>query len=347
MRKLFLLLLIIAGSVTAVDAQTKFLDKVTTTNPGIKGKVTFSPTAGFKQYSWDDDTRVNEGATFELMTRELAKDDIGLLCVKIKIIDDNGSGKFNGKVGFMYGASTSLSDDMDYTAERIKGGGSSSSSGGNYMDRATTTYPKVYGKVTFSPTAGFKSTGHDDATRVNEGATFELLSREMIKDDIGLYTIKIKIIDDNGSGKYNGKSGYMYPASTTISDFTDYTSERIVGGPKSISEVNSSGGDDEDSGNSFTDQVASTFPGIKGRVTFSPTAGFKQFGWDDNTRVNEGATFELLSRKMAKDDIGLLCVKIKIIDDNGSGKFNGKIGYMYGASTSLSDRMDYTTNKIE
>jgi hypothetical protein len=346
MKKLFLLLLIITGSIATAGAQTTFLNKVSTTNPGIKGKVTFSPTAGFKQYSWDDDTRVNEGATFELLTRELAKDDIGLLCVKIKIIDDNGSGKFNGKVGFMYGASTSLSDDMDYTTERIKGGGSSSSSGGSYMDRATTTYPKVYGKVTFSPTAGFKSTGHDDATRVNEGATFELLSREMIKDDIGLYTIKIKIIDDNGSGKYNGKSGYMYPASTTISDFTDYTSERIVGGPKSISEI-SSGGDDEDSGNSFTDQVASTYPGIKGRITFSPTAGFKQFGWDDNTRVNEGATFELLSRKMAKDDSGLLCVKIKIIDDNGSGKFNGKIGFVFGASTSLSDRMDYTTNKIE
>jgi hypothetical protein len=50
---------------------------------------------------------------------------------------------------------------------------------------------------------------------------------------------------------------------------------------------------------------------------------------------------------MAKDNIGLYCVKIKITDDNGSGKFNGKVGYMYGASTSLSDRMDYTTGKID
>lgn len=346
MKKIILLLFIIAGTINSASAQTKFLDKVETTSPGIKGKVTFSPTAGFKQYSWDDDTRVNEGATFELMTRELAKDNIGLYCVKIKILDDNGSGKFNGKVGFMYGASTSLSDDMDYTSGRITGGGSSSGSSSSYMDRASTTYPKVYGRVTFSPTAGFKSTGHDDKTRVNEGATFELMSRDMIKDDIGLYTIKIKIVDDNGSGKYNGKVGYMYPASTTLTDYTDYTEERVVGGPKSLSEV---GGGSSDSGDddSFADQVVSTYPGIKGRVTFSPTAGFKQFSWDDNTRVNEGATFELLSRKMAKDNIGLYCVKIKITDDNDSGKFNGKVGYMYGASTSLSDRMDYTTGKID
>src|SRR6476620_5152644 len=101
MRKLILLLFIVAGALNTATAQTSFLNKVESTYPGIKGKVTFSPTAGFKQYSWDDDTRVNEGSTFELMTRELAKDNIGLYCVKIKILDDNGSGKYNGKVGFM------------------------------------------------------------------------------------------------------------------------------------------------------------------------------------------------------------------------------------------------------
>jgi hypothetical protein len=350
MKKLFLLLFVIAGTVTAASAQTKFLDKVETTSPGIRGKVTFSPTAGFKQYSWEDETRVNEGATFELMTRELAKDDIGLYCVKIKILDDNGSGKYNGKVGFMYGASTNLSDNMDYTTGRITGSSpkvadSEDDGGGNFMDRATSTYPKVYGKVTFSPNAGFKSSGPDDSNRVNEGATFELLSREMIKDNIGLYTIKIKIIDDNGSGKYNGKSGYIYPASTTLTDYTDYTEERIVGGPKSLSDV---GGGDGDSGSGgFQDRVSSTYPGVKGRVTFSPTAGFKQFSNADNTRVNEGATFELLSREMIKDDIGLYTIKIKITDDNGTGKFNGKIGYMYPASTNLSDYVNYTSERVE
>lgn len=354
MKKLFLLFVLVASGITAATAQTKFLDQVETTNPGIKGKVTFSPDAGFKTSSWDDVTRVKAGATFQLMTRELAKDNIGLYCVKIKIIDDNGSGKYNGKVGFMYGASTTLSDYMDYTSGRIKGSPSEDVSsndddddGGNFIDRAPTTNPKVYGKVTFSPNAGFKQFSHDDAARVNEGATFELMSRSMVKDNIGLYTIKIKIIDDNGTGKYNGKVGYMYPASTTITDYTDYTSERVVGGPKSLSEVTGGGGDEDDDNGGFANQVSSTFPGIKGKVTFSPTAGFKMNSWDDNTRVNEGATFELLNRKMAKDDSGLYCVKIKIIDDNGSGKFNGKVGYMFGASTSLSDRMDYTTGKID
>jgi hypothetical protein len=338
MKRITSLLLLLVFGVATSFGQTKFLDKVKSTYPGIKGTVTFSPTAGFKQYSWDDNTRVNEGATFELMTRELAKDNIDLYCVKIKILDDNGTGKFNGKVGFMYGASTSLSDDMDYTTGRITGGGSSS--GGSFMDRATTTYPGVCGTVTFSPNAGFKSSGPDDSNRVNEGATFELLSREMVKDNIGLYTIKIKIIDDNGTGKYNGKSGYMYPASTTLTDYTDYTAEQIVGGPK----CGNSGGDDDDS---FQDKVPSNYPDIYGKVTFSPTAGFKQFSWDDNTRVNEGARFELLNKEMVKDNIGLYTLKIKITDDNGDGSFNGKVGYMYGASTNLSDRMNYSTGRID
>ncbi|UPT68410.1 MAG: hypothetical protein M0D57_07190 [Sphingobacteriales bacterium JAD_PAG50586_3] len=71
------------------------------------------------------------------------------------------------------------------------------------------------------------------------------------------------------------------------------------------------------------------------------------YSWDDDTRVNEGATFELLTREMAKDASDLYRLKIKIIDDNGSGKFNGKIGYVYGASTNLSDRMNYTTGRID
>ncbi len=207
------------------------------------------------------------------------------------------------------------------------------------MDRATTTYPGVCGTVTFSPNAGFKSSGPDDSNRVNEGATFELLSREMVKDNIGLYTIKIKIIDDNGTGRYNGKSGYMYPASTSLTDYTDYTAEKIVGGPK----CGNSGGDDD----SFLDIVPSNYPDIYGKVTFSPTAGFKMNSWDDNTRINEGARFELLNKEMVKDNIGLYTLKIKITDDNGDGSFNGKVGYIFGASTSLSDRMNYTTGKID
>ncbi|UPT68409.1 MAG: hypothetical protein M0D57_07185 [Sphingobacteriales bacterium JAD_PAG50586_3] len=343
MKKFTILLFLLAIGIAGVNAQTTFLNKASSTYPGVKGKVTYSPTAGFKQYSWDDVTRVNSGATFELMTREMVKDNSGLYCVKIKIIDDNGTGKFNGKVGFMFGASTSLSDDMDYTTGRIKGGSSSSSSSGGFLDKAKSTYPGVCGTITFSPTAGFKQYSWDDVTRVNEGATFELLTRTLVADASGLLCVKIKIKDDNGTGKFNGKIGYVFGASTSLSDNMDYTAERIDGG----SACSSGSSSKSSSGGSFKDQVSSNYPDIYGTVTFSPTAGFKQYSWSDVTRVNEGATFELLNREMAKDASGLYCVKIKILEDNGDGSFNGKVGYMFGASTSLSDRMNYTTGEID
>lgn len=341
MKKLFLLMLVITGAIATTNAQTTFLDRVKNTYPGVKGKVTFEPQATLKVSGHDDySNKINAGATFELLSRDMIQDNIGLYTIKIKILDDNGTGKHNGKIGFMYPASTNLTDYTDYTEERIVGGPTDDDE--NFMDRVSNTYPGVYGKVTFSPQATLKISGHDDySNKINEGATFELLSRKMVKDNIGLYTIKIKIIDDNGTGKHNGKIGYMYPASTTMTDYTDYTDERIVGGPTSLSELKSSGGN-------FLDRVENTYPGVKGKVTFEPQATLKITGHDDySTKINAGATFELLSRQMIQDNIGLYTIKIKIIDDNGTGKHNGKIGYMYPASTNLTDYTDYTNERIE
>ncbi|UPT68412.1 MAG: hypothetical protein M0D57_07200 [Sphingobacteriales bacterium JAD_PAG50586_3] len=335
---------------TSKKATNKFLNRVATEKTGITGKVTFSPTASLKSTGFEDQTRVNEGSTFELLSTTMVKDNIDLYTIKIKIIDDNGNGKQNGTVGYMYGASTDLADYMDYVSGTIGRGysaykTSAKAYSGNFEDRLQTTSPKVFGRVTFSPNASLKSTGFDDATRVNEGATFELLSRKMIKDDISLYTIKIKIIDDNGNGQYNGKVGYMYPASTTITDYTDYTQEEVIGGPQTLKEVKIDY--TAITGDAFLDRLSSINTGITGTVTFAPEAALKFSGFDDDTKVPEGATFELLNKKMVKDDIGLYTIKVKIIDDKATGKYNGFVGYIYGASTSLADNMDYAEAKID
>ncbi|UPT68411.1 MAG: hypothetical protein M0D57_07195 [Sphingobacteriales bacterium JAD_PAG50586_3] len=330
---------------TTSSSSGNILNLVPNVSTGITGKITFDG-ARFKITGFDDNNgNITEGAVFKLLNTEMVPDNSNLYNVKIEIISDKDGGKFKGKTGYVYAASTNL--DVDYTTGMVTTQSSrttttTSNSSSGFADRLVTTNPGVYGKITFSPTAGFKQYSHDDVTRVNEGATFELLSRKLIKDNSDIYTIKVKIIDDNGSGVYNGKIGYVYPASTSLSDYVDYTAERIDGGPTS-----NSGSSSKSRSNSFLDQITSTYPGVYGKITFSPDAGFLQYSWDDNTRVKEGATFELLSREMAEDNSSLNRIKVKIIDDNGSGIYNGKIGYVYPASTSLTDYTNYSAKRID
>jgi hypothetical protein len=341
---------------SSTSSGSTILNKVSSVNTGMTGKITFDG-ARFKVKDFDDNSgNISEGATFKLLNKQMVADNSSLYNVKIEIVKDKDGGKFNGKVGYVYAASTDL--DVDYTTGYVNSTSStpsytSPSSSSPFLDRVITSSPGVYGKITFSPNAGFKQFSHDDDTRVNEGATFELLSRTMAKDKIDLYTLKIKIIDDNGNGKFNGKIGYVYGASTTLSDNMNYDTGKIDGGATSLRSIGTSSGSSSpsysssSSSNSFQDRLITTNPGVYGKVTFSPNAGFKQFGHNDDTRVNEGATFELLSRTMIKDNIDLYTIKIKIIDDNGSGKFNGKVGFMYPASTTLTDYTNYTSEKIE
>lgn len=102
-----------------------------------------------------------------------------------------------------------------------------------FLNRVKTKHTGVKGKVTFEPQATLKISGHDDySNKITAGSTFKLLNLKMVKDDIGLYTIKIKVVKDMGNPKNNGKIGYMYPASTTLTDYTNYNQELIVNGPK-------------------------------------------------------------------------------------------------------------------
>jgi hypothetical protein len=297
---------------------------------------------------------------------------------KIKIIDDHADGTYNGKTGYMYGASTSLSDQMDYTTGRIKDDSNPPAeditdsddvlfvppgSNSGFLDRLPTEKTGVTGKVTFSPTASLKSTGFDDLVRVNEGATFELVNYRMIKDNIGLYTIKIKIIDDNGSGKYNSRIGYMYPASTTLSDYTDYSREVIdmdqsnvpidnIVPPPAVDSDNEPVVDQTtvaDANDGFLEQIPDEYTGLTGTITFDQISFKKTSFADEEPRLKKGAIIELLSPKIIKDNKiqNLYYIKVQIVNDLGGGTFNKQVGFVYVGSTSFSTFANYSTLEID
>jgi hypothetical protein len=367
MKRLLLLLFCFTAFIASGQTGNNvFLDQVKTEKTGIIASITFDG-ARFKVTSFDDNNgNIKKGAIFKLLNIQMAKDDVGLYNVKIKIVDDNGSGKYNGKVGYVYAASTDLT--VDYTSgyvtkTTINKKTTKKHSASAFIDRVPTTKTGVIGKVTFYPTASLKSAGFDDLTRVNEGSTFELLNFKMVKDDAGLYTIKIKIINDNGSGQHNSKIGYIYPASTTLTGYTDYSREVIdmdqsnvpidnIVPPPAVDSDNGPVVDQTavvDANDGFLDQIPDEYTGLTGTITFDQISFKKTSFADEEPRLKKGAIIELLSPKIIKDNKiqNLYYIKVQIVNDLGGGTFNKQVGFVYVGSTSFSTFANYSTLEID
>lgn len=170
-----------------------------------------------------------------------------------------------------------------------------------------------------------KVSGHDDLSHeIKNGSSFELLNFSTIKDDKSLSTLKIKITYDAGDGSNKDLVGYVYPVTTSISKYVNYTTNRV-----SID---------------FPNLIPTSYTGITGSVTYEGlTLRQKDFN-DYSPNLSSGTKFELLSTTVARsiDCMDLALVKIKVTD----GPHAGKVGYVYPSLTTLNGSIDYTNNVI-
>lgn len=347
MRKLLFLIAIVAYlPLGAQLTGKKFIDQVATEKTGVKGTVTFDG-GTLKMNSFDDlSPNLEKGAEIELLSPKMVKDNSewNLSHIKVKVIDDHASGKYNGKVGYMYPASTSFSDYANYGLaridyERIPSGNKENKPDKKFLELLATENLGLEGTVTFDGGTLKTQTFDDQDIHLDLGTKLELLSSRMVRDNtsLNLCNIKVKVIE----GPYKGSIGYMYPSSTSFGDYTNYTDltldiDRARTSPGKLSTTD------------FINQVPTEYTGTTGIVTFDGGT-LKMGSFDDmSPNLKRGSKIELLSRRMIKgtDSWGLYHVKVKVIDDLDDGYNNGKIGYMYPASTSFSPYADYTAERM-
>lgn len=361
--KRWLIVIGVIALCTLANAQAckSFIDQVPTEKTGAKGTVTFDG-GTLKMCDFEDTSpNLKKGAEIELLSPRMVKDKTSwsLSHVKVKVIDDNGTGTHNGKIGYMYPASTSFASYADYGTERIdlkrlKDGSSivkediaeqpiKRNADLNFLDQVPTEKTGVKGTVTYDGGTLKQTSFEDTSPNLDRGTEIELLSPVMLKDNtsIGLHHIKVKILE----GHFKGEIGFMYPSSTSFSEYTDYNSKRIRVEDAKDAPVAKKKDYDGD----FIDRVATEKTGCTGIVTFDGGT-LKMSSFDDSrTHLVYGSKIELLSHTMIKEDggWGLYHIKVKITDDLESGKHNGKIGYMYPASTSFSPYANYSAEYMD
>lgn len=360
---------------TLANAQTckTFIDQVSTENTGVKGKVTFDG-GTLKMCSFDDTApNLKKGTKIELLSPRMIKDNTSwkLHHIKVKIIDDLGSGAMNGKIGYMYPASTSFSNYADYTTEKILVKKikededmpppildialDSPIASADFLDQLPTENTGVKGTVTFDGGTLKTASFNDVSPSLEKGTRLELISPRMLKDNtyIALHHVKVKVLE----GPYKGEIGYMYPSSTSFSKYTDYDNTRIKVEDALDVDVEDAPFDipppppppPPSYTGKFLDRLKTEKTGATGIVTFDGGT-LKITSFDDSkTHLVYGAKIELLSRDMVKEDggWGLYHIKVKVTDDLADGSHNGKVGYMYPASTSFVSFANYSDEKME
>jgi hypothetical protein len=368
MRRL-LIILGLAITATLANAQTckSFIDQVYTEKTGIKGKVTFDG-GTLKMCNFEDTApNLKKGTEIELLSPKMIKDNTSwnLSHIKIKVIVDKGTGAMNGKIGYMYPASTSFSSYADYTTEKILVKKikededmppimdialDSPIASADFLDQLPTEHTGVKGIVTFDGGTLKTASFNDVSPSLEKGTRLELISPRMLKDNtyIALHHVKVKVLE----GPYKGEIGYMYPSSTSFSKYTDYDNTRIKVEDALDVDVEDAPFDipppPSYTGN-FLDRLKTEKTGATGIVTFDGGT-LKITSFDDSkTHLVYGAKIELLSRDMVKEDGGwnLYHIKVKVTDDLADGRHNGKVGYMYPASTSFVSFANYSDEKME
>lgn len=337
-----LLVLVVSTTLNAQTGNKKFLAQLKTEKTGVQGFVTFDG-GTFRTGSFEDKSpNLDLGTKVELLSPKMIKDNTswGLYHVKLKVLE----GPQKGQVGYMYAASTSFSDYANYTAENLnmdKLKLDSRQPDEKFIGQIPTVVTGIKGTVTFDGGTLKLTSFADDGPSLKKGAVLELMGSKMMKstDDIALHHIKVKVIDDKSSGMQNGKIGFMYPSSTSFSAFTDYGTSTIDLDRAKNAPVRS--------GN-FIDYIKTEYTGTTGIVTFDGgTLKMTSFE-DSDVTLKYGTKIELLSNNMIKgdDSWGLYHVKVKVIDDLEDGANNGKVGYMYPASTSFVEYADYAAERM-
>jgi len=189
----------------------------------------------------------------------------------------------------------------------------------SFIDRLPTVTTKLKGCTTSG--AELKVYGHDDMDHfIKSGVSFELLNMSTIKDRSKVNTIKVKITYDYNNASNVGLIGYLPISSTSLNQFYNSSTSKIVYDYKNL--------------------IPTATTGWKGEVTFEGLT-LRMYSFDDITpALSKGTKIELLSSKMVRthDCISLCVAKIKVLE----GPEAGKIGYVYPALTTFDTKMDYT-----
>lgn len=345
------------------NADLDFLDQVPTEKTGVKGTVTFDGGTLMQTSFEDTSPKLDRGTEIELLSPVMLKDNtyIGLHHIKVKILE----GPFKGEIGFMYPSSTSFSKYTDYTSKRIRVEDAKDApvlkkkaDDVDFIDRVATEKTGCTGIVTFDGGTLKMSSFDDSRTHLVYGSKIELLSHTMIKEDggWGLYHIKVKVIDDLESGKHNGKTGYMYPASTSFSPYADYSAERMEA-PKGFTPdtekdkdtdvvANASTADGSYELPSFTNEKTGISGAIDGLLG-DAWAYAEGSDWSKEVYLKTGTKFDLLSKQIFKDAITkYYFIKVKITVDPEK-KYTGKVMWVNVDETTLNNKADKTDLTIK
>lgn len=340
-------------SYTTNKVEFNFKTMLPTVTTGSTGTVTFD--GGTLRVTGFDDNKISlpKGTKIELLSNKMIRaiDCLALNHIKVKVLE----GANTGAVGYMYPSSTSFGDYADYTNETMnppKGftGTEVAKPTGKFADMLTTVNTGCTGEVTFEGGTLKMKTFDDVSPSLKKGAKIELLSNKMVKgtDSWGLYHIKVKVIDDKDGGANNGKVGYMYPSSTSFTNYAEYSSESI-NPPKGFT------ADPEANKSTTTTNAGSydlpTYPtertGITGNVnSVLGDAWAYEDGsdWVTEVYLPLNSKFDLLNKKVFKDAItGNNFIKVRVTYDP-KGTFTNKIMWVDILDTSLSDRFDQSSS---
>lgn len=193
---------------------------------------------------------------------------------------------------------------------------------------------EVFDKKDFSETTfGF----------IKNGATFELLNTLGVKHPryTALNMVLVKITSDP-EYKYVGKTGWVHVKATTLSSRFDENSMRIDG-KTSIGNTSS--------GSSFA-----TYPELKTGLfgTIENESGSEVLDMKDFSPpgygsgfLKNGATFDLLNTQTVKHPTYKLDMVLIRVTNDPDGSYTGKVGWVYYKATSLKNKFNPNTLKIE
>lgn len=312
-----------------------------------------------KDYSETTWGFIKNGATFELLNNLGVKHPKypALNMVLIKVTSDPEN-KFTGKTGWVHVKATTLNKRFNASTLRVEAEGTTTTakpSGTiNYA-----TFPELktglYGKIEYD--SGSEVFDLKDFTPpptgsgfLKNGATFDLLNTETVKHpDYALDMVLIRVTYDP-ENSYVGKVGWVYVNATTLKDKFNPTTRKIEEHYKGSSTTTTS--KTTTTGNSQYANYTESKTGIYGSVAHetaqSEVFDKKDFGTPTHGFIKNGATFDLLNTVAVKHptygSLNMVLVKITYDPEN---KYTGTTGWLHVKATSLKNRLNDTTLKIE
>ncbi len=347
----FIFLLVLFAGKTVIAQQYPELANFPETKTGIYGSILhstsksevfdkkdFSSTYGFLQ----------NGSTFELLSTLAVKHPkySSLNMVLIKVTSDPEN-KNVGRVGWVHVKSTTLNARFNSSTMRIDGETSAKTNTssfastpelntGIYGSIDNDTGKEVFDMKDFSP----PTTG---SGFLKNGATFDLLNTQtVIHPDFALDMILVRITYDP-DGSYTGKVGWVNVNATSLKNKFNSVTKKI--------ENSKTGSTSSSSANSQFANYKEENTGIYGSIAHA-TADSEVFDKKDFSStaygfLKNGATFDLLSKNVVKHptySLNMVLIKVTFDPEN---KYTGKVGWVHVEATSIKNRLNSTSMKIE